>query len=518
MKKLPIGIQNFAKLRNEDCVYVDKTALIYSLITKGSYYFLARPRRFGKSLLVSTLQEIFSGNKELFEGLAISALPYDWQEHPVITISFTDIPHDSPAELLSGIKKYLQTVAHDNNILLDNSLLPGQMLQEVVKRLSTYNKVVLLIDEYDYPIIKYIHEPVVAHQMREALKSFYLVIKGLDPYLKFVFLTGVSRFSKTSIFSGLNNLNDITIHVDYDTLLGYTQAEIATYFLPYLNVLGEEQKISLEELNIKIKTWYNGYRFSPRNNAILLYNPFSILLLFNQRQFFNHWFETGTPTFLINLLKANDYPIQNLDGIKATAGELGQFEVENIDLKTLMLQAGYLTIKDYNENTGNFILGYPNREIMEALSRLIAQSMTNVAPAYFRDVVYELPQIFEHCDLERLYDVLRQLFAMVPYTIHIGEEKYYQTIFYLIFKMLGADIVVEYPTNIGRIDCVFQTRTACFVIEFKVNKSADDAMAQIENKKYYEQYALQNKKIILVGIDFDTKIKNVSEIKYEVHS
>lgn len=518
MKKLPIGIQTLSELIGENCIYVDKTAKIHELITAGKYYFLARPRRFGKSLLVSTLAEVFAGNRKLFEDLAIDGLLYDWKEHPVIKISLSAVSYNSPEELEQGIKAYLQNIALQSNISLSGELLLGQMLQVLVRELAKKERVVILIDEYDHPILKYIHQPEIADKMREVLRGFYIVIKDLDPHLKFVLLTGVSRFSKTSIFSGLNNLHDITLSAAYNDLLGYTKDELVTCFKGYLEDFIEHSNYSMSDLLDKITAWYDGYRFSKDKAANHMYNPFSVMLCLQNKDFSNYWFETGTPTFLINLLKSKDYPMQEFDGIKAAPDELGQFEVDDIDLKVLMFQTGYLTIKDYNINTGNYILGYPNQETTDSLSGFVAKSMTNKSQAYFKDVVYELLQAFQKSDFTELHKVLTELFADVPYTIQIKKEKYYQTIFYLMLKMLGADIIVERATNIGRIDAALCTKDTCFIIEFKINGTAAEAIAQIEEKKYYQPYGPLGKKIMLVGIAFDMKVKNVAEIEHKIYN
>lgn len=380
MKKLPIELQALPELIHGNCVYVDKTARIHELISTGKYYFFARPRRFGKSLLVSTLAEIFAGNRKLFEGLAIDALSYDWKKHPVISISFSAISYNSAEDLEAGIKTSLQNIALQSNISLNNELHPGQMVQALVRGLAKKGQVALLIDEYDHPILRYIHQSEMADKMREVLRGFYIVIKDLDPYLKFVLLTGVSRFSKTSIFSGLNNLHDITLSATYNDLLGYTKSELSHYFAEYLENFIASSDYSMPELLDKITMWYDGYRFSKDNAATHMYNPFSVMLCLQNKDFSNYWFETGTPTFLINLLKSREYPMQELEGIKAAPEELGQFEVDDIDLKTLMFQTGYLTIKEYNTNTGNYILGYPNKETTDSLSGIaFDMKLKNVA-------------------------------------------------------------------------------------------------------------------------------------------
>jgi hypothetical protein len=515
MKKLSIGIQTFSELIEENYVYVDKTKYIYDMIASGKYYFLSRPRRFGKSLLVSTLADIFSGNKKLFDGLTISSLPYDWKKYPVIMISFSDIPHKTPEILEQGIKLCLQRIAKQYHIVLHNEFSSGEMLQELVIELSENNRVALLIDEYDYPILHHIHNEESAQEIREVLKAFYAVIKGLDKHLKFGFLTGVSKFSQTSIFSGLNNLNDISLHSDFNPLLGYTRNEIVTYFAPHLLQAAKYNNCSVEQLLIDITEWYDGYLFTDDKNATKIYNPYSVLLFLSNKKFSNYWFKTGTPTFLINLFKKYNYSIQDFEHIEATEGELSSFEIEKISLKTLLFQTGYLTINKYNEETKNYTLTYPNKETIESLVEYLFASITNQSGLLLNNASIALLKAFEDYNFERIQLILTQFFASVPYTIKINAEKYYQTIFYVLLKIIGADIIVEQPTNIGRIDAVIQTKTRYFIIEMKINATADVALKQIREKKYYQSYESLGKEIILVGIAFDTTLNNISEIKHE---
>jgi hypothetical protein len=515
MKKLPIGLQTFSHLIEQNCVYVDKTAIIHQLITQGSYYFFSRPRRFGKSLLVSTLAAIFSGKKELFAGLAISNMSYEWKKHPVVMISLSDIPCTNPERFEVGLKNYLQKIAKKYDIVLSLELSPGEMLRQLVIELYAQGPVVLLIDEYDYPILQHIDDSVIAVQMRDVLRDFYIVVKGLDPYLRFVFLTGISQFSKTSIFSGLNNLNDISLSDRYNALVGYTRLELVNYFQEYFISAAEKFGRSFDQLLEEVKVWYDGYRFTREEDFDPIYNPFSVLLFLDKKAFSNYWFATGIPTFLIKLLKTRHYPMQKFEGIEATEGELGQFEVDDINLKTLLFQAGYLTIKSYDHEIRNYVLDYANKETIDGLSEYIIKSMVGVESPNVNKMALELLKAFVQFDCDKIFALLTHFFADIPYTIQIGEEKYYQTIFYLILKMMGADIIVEYPTNTGRIDAVLQTKDTYYIIEFKINSTAIKAIEQIESKKYYQPYENNGKKIVLVGIAFDTTARNVSEIEYK---
>ena len=518
MKKLPIGIQTFSELIEENYAYVDKTEQIYKLVTKGKYYFLSRPRRFGKSLLCSTLAEVLAGNKELFNDLAISKLDYAWKKHPIVSISLADLSCKNPDLLEKEIQKYLQQIAQEYNFSLEDTTTSGAMLRSLIKTLAKKERVALIIDEYDYPILQHVHNPEMANQMREALKDFYGVIKGLDKYLCLVFITGVSKFLKTSIFSGLNNLNDLTMRSESATLLGYTEQDIKFFFAEHITHGATHLNCSPDELIDQLRTWYNGYCFigktSP-NQTINVYNPFSILNFLKEYTFSNYWFESGTPTFLINLLKAKDYPIQDFEHCEITEGEFGNFDVDNMPLPTLLFQTGYLTIKNYNPETKNYLLTYPNKETLDSLLERIFSSMTATSGANLNNTIAKLKTAFNQNKLENLKEILTHLYANVPYTIHIDQEKYYQTIFYIAFKLFSTDILVEQATNIGRLDAIIQTPTTCFIVEFKMRDSTQEAIEQIEDRKYYQPYLSTDKKMILVGIKFDIHSKNVKEVEWK---
>ena len=515
IKKLPIGIQTFSEIIQDGYVYIDKTEHIHTLITTGKYYFIARPRRFGKSLLVSTLSEIFSGNKELFAGLAIDFLPYEWKKYSVIMLSFSDMDCTTPENLNDSLKLFLQRIAIERQIAIDKERMPAAMLQDLVIQLAQQVPVVLLVDEYDYAILRHIHTPEMAHAMREAVKNFYAVIKGLDRYLKFVFFTGVSKFSQTSIFSGLNNLNDISLDAQFNTLLGYTKSEIIIFFELYLQDAAQYNDYSVEVLLEKITEWYDGYLFTNVVGATKIYNPFSVLLFLSKKEFANYWFQTGTPTFLINLLKTHNYPIQNFDKIRVTQEDLGSFDVDIMPMTTLLFQTGYLTICAPDKKTDIYTLSYPNRETANSLMSYVFDLMTHATKAYLKDSTELIYQAFAQHDFDQLKRAIISFFANIPYGIQIDQEKYYQTIFYIILKMIGADIIVEQQTNVGRIDAVLNTKDSCFIIEFKINKKSIEALKQIEAKKYYQAYELLGKKIILVGITFDTTLRNISGITHK---
>jgi len=512
MKKLPIGIQSFSELIEGGYLYIDKTAYIYDLISQGKYYFLARPRRFGKSLLLSTIKEIFQGNKKLFDGFAITEKNYSWEKYPVILFSFAGIPHSTPELLEQGIVRELGRIAQTYNITINKSLQVGQILQDIVLALAEKNKVVLLIDEYDYPIVQHAHESELAKQLREVVKNFYGVIKDLDQSLKFVILTGVSKFAKTSIFSGLNNLRDLTLSQQAGLILGYTEKEITSNFKDYIVQATDTLQTTERELTSNLEMWYNGYSFS-RDTTERVYNPFSVLNFFADLDFKNYWFESGTPTFLINLIKAKSYPVIDFEKLYVAEIEMSILDIESISLKALLFQTGYLTIKKYDQDAEVYELSYPNKEVEKSLSSRVFESLTSTSIGSLYRTVSLLYQAFVQQDMKKVSNLLTGLFATIPYSIQIPLERYYQTVFYLIFKVLGANIIVEEQTNIGRIDAVLQTPDSVFIIEFKINASPADAIKQIEQKRYFEKYSDADKQIVLVGIAFDTNIRNVSGVE-----
>jgi hypothetical protein len=397
----------------DNYTYVDKTALIYQLITTGKYYFLARPRRFGKSLLVSTLASIFAGNRELFKGLAIDELEYEWKKHPVVKISLADIDCTSPESFREEIKRYLQEIGTEFELEIAQELSPGQMLQSLIKKLAKKAPVALLIDEYDYPILKHVHDVQMAEKMREVLSNFYGVLKGLDEHLKFVFLTGVSRFSKTSIFSGLNHLQDLTLSTEAAILVGLTEDEIRTHFSDYLQIAAKKFGVCQDGVVDKMREWYNGYCFDKEMTNKNVYNPFSVLQFFSQLDFSNYWFATGTPTFLINLIKSRDYPVLEFENIQATESELSNFDVDNISLVTLLFQTGYLTIKNYDKESTNYLLYYPNKETKDSLFEYIFASISPLQGSHLRDFTATLLKSFANHNFEQLKQDITHIFTNV---------------------------------------------------------------------------------------------------------
>lgn len=503
MQSLPIGIQTFRDLREGNFLYVDKTKHIYSLIeqTKG-IYFLSRPRRFGKSLLLSVLDEIFSGNKELFKGLWIYASSWEWKKYPVLRFDFSKQKAGNKEELTRFIFNELDLNAKRNEIKLESVDYFAQF-GELIHKLGQKEKVVILIDEYDKPIIDHLENTELAVEMREIMKGFFTVLKGSDPYIRFLLLTGVSKFSKAGVFSNLNHLEDISFLDRFSDLMGINEEELENNFREYIQNLAVKERLDFSAAQAKIREWYNGYRFSP--NGVSVYNPFSTLILLKHQTFEHHWFETGTPEFLVKLILKNDYNIMEIP-MQAEALEFSTYEVDDLSLTPLLLQTGYLTIKDYDPATKNFTLDYPNLEVRQAflyyILKKIHRKNITTSPAN------KLRIAFQQDDLEEIIFVMRDILANIEYDIQIRQEKYYQTVFYLIFNLLGFYIRTEVKTNRGRIDAVVESKSI-YIFEFKLNGTKEEALAQIKSNKYYEKFISKGKPVFLVGLEF--KDKNVGE-------
>ena len=516
MKDLPIGMHTFSDIIRDNYLYVDKTKDIYTLLAeRGKYYFLSRPRRFGKSLLISTLKEIFSGNKELFKGLWI----YDkleWQKYQVIHLDFMNISLDTPETLKESLKQFVYKIAGQNGVNLGENKNYKQAFVELIEKLyDSSGKIVILIDEYDKPIIEFIEKQEIALQNRVILKSFYSTLKGMDEYLKFVFITGVSKFSKVSIFSDLNNLRDITLNPKYATLLGCTQDELLQYFDDRLDQLTRDQTGTKDEWLQDIKTWYNGYSWDGEN---FVYNPYSILNLFQEGRFANYWFETGSPSFLVRLIKKYKIDLDELENFKAGEELFSSFEIDGMHVASLLFQTGYLTIKQILPTTRRkrfYILSYPNLEVKEAFLVYLLGDYSPGLAERISVMMEELKSNLERDQMERFFEILRSLFAGIPYDIFVKDrEAYYQTVIYLVLMLIGIDIKTEIKTNLGCIDAVVETGDHIYVLEFKLD-TADNALKQIKEKKYYQKYLSSHKKIKLIGVAFDPEQRNLGEYKIE---
>jgi hypothetical protein len=522
VQPLPIGILTFRSIREGNFLYVDKTKWIYELVkNQQGVYFLSRPRRFGKSLTLSTLKEIFEGNKKLFQGLWIYNADYDWKKYPIIRIDFSGIKAFVKEDLTKGIISYLNSTAREYEIELQEENY-DQKFRELIQKLSKKEKIVILIDEYDKPIVDYLTKPELAIEMREILKGFYTIIKASDEYIRFVFLTGVSKFSKTGVFSGLNNLNDISMNLKYSAIIGITEEELKNNFKEYILDFSNELNISEAQILEKIQHWYNGYCFTGQCERV--YNPFSTLLLLENKEFKNYWFETGTPIFLINLAKEKDFTISELP-IKVEENTFTVYDVEQLDVIPLLFQTGYLTLKGYDPERLLYTLDYPNFEVKNAFLQHFVRGFTN--RTFRESKLYDLIDSLRDKDFENFFLILQSIFANIDYDLHIPQEKYYQTIFYLVFTLVGLRTFAEVKTNIGRIDVVIEDKGNIYLFEFKFNGTKEEALAQIKKNKYFEKYFIprvgtdnqsvgiqdivshDRGSLHLFGVEF--KVKNVGE-------
>lgn len=492
-------------------LYVDKTRYLYELLRypKG-IYFLARPRRFGKSLTLATLEEICKGNKELFRGLWIYQSDYPWTEYPIIRIDFSRYQVRNVAELEVRIQRHLRQVAEQYQITLDEGPFDIQFADLVIK-LAGEKQVVILIDEYDKPILDNIDNLAEAGEIRRTLKSFYGSIKSLDQYLRFVFITGISKFSRVGIFSDMNNLDDLTLDPRMAAALGITEDELRTNFAEHIATFAQKEGVTPEALLQKIRHWYNGFCFVEGGPSV--YNPFSTLQLFNKQRFANYWFETDTPSFLIKLIQQNNYDIRQLDNLELSVLGFSTYELEELEIIPLLFQTGYLTIKGYTPGRQLYQLGYPNMEVENAFLTYLLSAFNQVAKGLNESHLWKLLDALQAHDFARFFEVLAVFFANIPYDLHIAQEKYYQTIFYLLFRLLGIYADAEVKTNVGRIDAVVELAGQIFLFEFKLDKNADEALQQIQDQAYYQKYRLTPKAITLVGANFDSAKRQVTEWK-----
>jgi hypothetical protein len=503
MKNLPVGIQTFSKIIEDDYLYVDKTEIARSLIERYEYIFLSRPRRFGKSLFLDTLKNIFEGNQKLFRGLLIEK-QWNWDiKYPVIKISFSGGIHskdDLEEDLLHILKSNEERLELECEDKSKAKYFFAELIQKAFKKYQ--QKVVILIDEYDKPILDNIENIPEALIIRDGMRDFYTKIKENDEYLRFTFLTGVSKFSKVSLFSGLNNLEDISLNPDYGNICGYTQPDVDTIFAPYL------EGVDMEE----VKRWYNGYNFLGDK----VYNPYDILLFIrNQKMFKNYWFETGTPRFLIELIKKNNYFVPKLNKLRVNESLVNSFNLENLNLETILFQAGYLTIKRLL-STGmgvSYELGFPNKEVQISFNDYLLQEITTVSDK--ESIRCELLDIINGGDVRSLEPVIKRLFSSIAYNNFTNNyiesyEGFYASVLYAYFASIGVDIIAEDVSNKGRIDLTLKTQERTFLFEFKVTDQ--EPLEQIRKMKYYEKYDGER---YLIGIVFDPKARNVSKFEWE---
>ena len=526
MKRIDTSYSVFEDLILSNNLYVDKTSYLYRLITQGyRYYFLSRPRRFGKSLTLSTLDAIFKGKRELFRGLYIDSTDYDWKEHPVIHIDFSKCARSTSEEIKKWINNQIMGIATLYNIELKEEDGFDSNLDILINKCSSKGKVVILIDEYDSLLNNNINNENI-EGIREVLRGFYSVIKASSANIRFCFITGVTKFSKMSIFSSMNNLVDISMSDEYSTMLGYTQEELEENFSEYIDKAVKEENIKREEYLEKVKRWYDGYKFSANGESV--YNPVSVGLFFSNGgiEFSNYWISTGGMTYLLTeIAKRVKFDVSLSNCVKISKDRLCSTDIiqmlrTNISKENflaLLYQSGYLTIKEATLVSGSYLLtlGYPNEEIENGLNEILLPAYVGSAANSFDNLV--IKSYFDNGDVESAMATLSSIFASIPYyELVFDRESAWHSGFVCMMNIVGADIIPESATNKGRIDCVLRCPGDIYIIEFKFNQSAEKAIEQIREKKYYEPYMKEKKTIHLLGINFSTEEKNIIEWKDEV--
>ena len=515
MKNITSSVYTFEDIVKDDFLYVDKTEFIWNLIRQGkAMYFLSRPRRFGKSLTVSTLKAVFQGKKELFKGLAIYDKPYDWTLYPVIHLDMNGLDFSSVEELESSLCDLVTEAAASHELTLE-SANAASMFRALINRLAEQKQVVILVDEYDKPILNNLGKPH-AQKILDKLKVFYSVIKAFEAKERFVFVTGVSKFCHVSLFSDLNNLTDISMHRDYATMFGYTQGEFETYFADCIDSACKQLSMPREELLPEIKAWYDGFRFEEESETV--YNPVSLAQFFtNSCKFNNYWFSTGTPSFLMELTKKADFNFEKTLSEPVMGLAFNAFEIDKIDPLALLLQTGYLTIKSSFVDLGEMLyyLDFPNREVKNAFETYLISDYASIPQETVGANVFKMVKAIKARDINLFMELLKTFFAAVQYDVATDTEGRFQLLFYSVFLLIGVRVEAESRTNNGRIDAVICDGDHVYIFEFKINQTAEIALEQIREKEYFRKYQHSGRKIVLAGASFDTVSRQITEWKSE---
>ena len=509
-KLYPIGIQNFESLRRDGYFYIDKTKLVYSLVKTGRYYFLSRPRRFGKSLLISTLEAYFEGKKELFEGLAIEKLEKDWTKYPVLHIDLNTQNYISPDSLDSKLNNVLvQWEKIYGSEPSENSL--SMRFEGIIERACRKEgqRVAILIDEYDKPMLQAIGNEELQNAFRNSLKAFYGALKSKDGFIKFALLTGVTKFGKVSVFSDLNNLEDISMRRNFIEICGITEKEIHDNLEPELHDLADAQGITYEEVCRELKERYDGYHFN--YNTVGLYNPFSLLNTFKALEFGDYWFETGTPSYLVELLKRDHYDLYRMAHEKTNVDVLNSIDSTSNNPIPVIYQSGYLTIKDYEKEFGNYTLGFPNKEVEEGFIKYLLPFYSSVDRVESNFQISKFVTEVRTGEVDAFFRRLQSFFADTPYELVKDLELHYQNVLFIVFKLVGFYVKAEYHTSEGRIDLLLQTDKYIYVMEFKLEGTAEEALQQIEDKQYALPFAQDSRKLFKIGVNFSNQSRNIEK-------
>lgn len=509
--KYPIGIQKFEKLRNEGFLYIDKTALIMKMVQEGCYYFLSRPRRFGKSLLLSTIQAYFEGKRELFKGLAIDTDEVSWESHPVMRLDLNAQKYDSKERLDYMLNNFIAEQESKYGIV-NNSDNYGPRFENVIRNAyeATGKRVVILVDEYDKPMLQAIDNKELQDEYRNTLKAFYGALKSMDGCIQFAFLTGVTKFGKVSVFSDLNHLTDLSMDPRYHDICGLTEDEIRKNFKEGVAELAEANDMTVEECMAVLKERYDGYHFHHKAQGV--YNPFSFLKTINIKEFGSYWFETGTPTFLVKLIQQHNYNLEAMAKTQTSAEVLDSIDGHDENPIPVIYQSGYLTIKGYNSRFGTYLLGFPNKEVEEGFLKFLIPfySRINAVDSAFQ--IQCFVDDVENGRTEQFIKRLKSFFADTPYELVKDLENHYQNVLFIISRLMGFYTKAEYHTSEGRIDMVIQTPDYCYVLEFKLDGTAEEAMKQIQDTHYTLPFEMNGQKIIRIGMNFSTETRNIDGV------
>ena len=506
-KLYPVGIQNFESLRKDGFFYVDKTALMYRLVTTGRYYFLSRPRRFGKSLLISTLEAYFQGKRELFDGLAVASLEKEWKRYPVIHLDLNAKKFDRPEDLIRLIDRQLLVLEEEYGKVKTDETIDDRFVS-LIRNMNgrTGERVVILVDEYDKPLLQAIGNDALQNEYRAILKAFYGVLKSMDGYIRFALLTGVTKFGKVSVFSDLNNLMDISMREEYADICGVSEAELLRDFDEDIRALALNNGQTYEQACAQLKEDYDGYHFCPDSPGI--YNPFSLLNTFAKGRYGSYWFETGTPTYLVELLRKSDYDLEQMSREETDSETLDSIFTGDNPIPVIY-QSGYLTIKKYDKEFGLYTLGFPNREVEEGFLRFL---MPYYAKSDRTRSGFEIKRFVDDVrkgDIDGFMERLQGFLADCPYEMARDVELHYQNVLFIVFRLAGLYTRVEYHTSRGRIDMVVQTADYVYVMEFKLDGSAEQALQQIEEKQYALPFAADARKVFRIGVNFSSETRNI---------
>lgn len=514
LQNLPIGIQNFESLRNDGYLYIDKTGIMHQLVSTGRYYFLSRPRRFGKSMLISTLRAYFEGKKDLFKGLAIEQLETEWVKYPILHLDLNTQKYDGLDSLNERLEKSIREWEEQYDCIAKYDSF-GLRFEHVIQRAfeKTGQRVVVLVDEYDKPILQAIGREDLQNEYRATLKGFYGALKSMDAYIKFAMLTGVTKFGKVSVFSDLNNLDDISMNKKYYNICGITEEELQQALRPYVERLAEEQELTVEEAYAQLRKQYDGYHFT--YNVPGLYNPFSVLKALNNMDFGSYWFETGTPSYLVELLKKHNYDLERMSHEEVTADVLNSVDIASTNPIPVIFQSGYLTIKEYDKEFKLYKLGFPNSEVEEGFVNYLMPFYTPIKNSSTGFEITNFVKEIRRGEIDAFMNRLKSFFADTPYELVKELENHYQNVLFILCRLAGFHVKAEYHTSAGRIDMTMETSDFCYVFEFKFEGSAEEALQQIKDKHYTQPFEASGKKIICIGANFKHELRNIERYVVE---